>query len=85
MLVSFDADEITIALMATMAMLPAVVLAPIIGLVIDRINFKKLMGVLLLVEIGMTMGFMFIDTLDYVWAHDTYLYPLLCCFHALFC
>ncbi len=67
MLVSFGADEITIALTATMAMLPAVVLAPIIGLVIDRINFKKLMSVLLLVEISMTIGFMFINTLDYVW------------------
>jgi len=67
MIVSFGADEITIALTATMAMLPAVVLAPIIGLVIDRIEFKKLMGVLLLVEISMTLGFIFINSLEYVW------------------
>jgi len=50
-----------------MAMLPAVVLAPIIGLIIDRIDFKKLMGVLLVVEISMTLGFIFIDSLAYVW------------------
>jgi len=67
MIVSFGADEITIALTATMAMLPAVVLAPIIGLVIDRIEFKKLMSVLLLVEISMTIGFIFINSLEYVW------------------
>ena len=67
MIVTLGADEITIALTATMAMLPAVVLAPIIGLVIDRIEFKKLMTVLLLVEIFMTIGFMFVNSLEYVW------------------
>ncbi|PHS31509.1 MAG: MFS transporter [Sulfurovum sp.] len=67
MIVSFGADEITIALTATMAMLPAVILAPIIGLVIDRMEFKKLMSILLLIEISMTIGFIFINSLDYVW------------------
>ena len=67
MLVSFGADEITIALTAAMAMLPAVVLAPIIGLIIDRIEFKKLMGILLVIEISMTLGFIFINSLEYVW------------------
>ena len=67
MIVAFGADEITIALTAAMAMLPAVVLAPIIGLIIDRIAFKKLMSVLLLVEISMTIGFMFVNSLEYVW------------------
>jgi len=67
MIVSFGADEITIALTATMAMLPAVLLAPVIGLVIDRIDFKKLMSMLLLVEISMTLGFIFINSLEYVW------------------
>jgi len=67
MIVSFGADEITIALTATMAMLPAVLLAPVIGLVIDRIDFKKLMSILLVVEIAMTLGFIFINSLEYVW------------------
>jgi len=67
MIVSYGADEITIALTAAMAMLPAVVLAPIIGLIIDRIEFKKLMGVLLLIEIAMTLGFIFINSLEHVW------------------
>ena len=67
MIVSFGADEITIAITATMAMLPAVILAPIIGLVIDRIDFKRLMSILLVVEIMMTLGFIFINSLEYVW------------------
>ncbi len=67
MIVSFGANEITIALTAAMAMLPAVVLAPVIGLVIDRIEFKKLMTTLLIVEISMTLGFIFINSLEYIW------------------
>ncbi len=67
MIVSFGADEITIAVTATMAMLPAVVLAPVIGLLIDRIEFKKLMSVLLVVEMVATFGFIFIDSLEYIW------------------
>lgn len=67
MLVAHGADELTIAFTAAMSMLPAVVLALIIGLVVDRIAFKKLMSVLLIVEISMTLGFIFIDSLSYVW------------------
>ena len=67
MIVAFDADELTIAFTAAMAMLPAVVLAPIIGNIIDRIPFKKLMLILLLVEMTMTIGFIFIDSLEFLW------------------
>jgi len=67
MLVAYKADAITIAFTAAMAMLPAVILAPIIGIIIDRINFKKLMMTLLIVEIAMTLGLIFINSLEYVW------------------
>jgi len=67
MIVSYGADELTIALTATMAMLPAVILAPIIGIVIDRIHFKKLMLSMLLTEIIATTGFIFINSLSYIW------------------
>ena len=67
MIVSFGADEITIALTATMAMLPAVLLAPLIGLIIDQVPFKKLMTYLLIIEISMTLGFIFVDSLEYIW------------------
>ncbi|MFC2073232.1 MFS transporter [Campylobacterota bacterium] len=67
MIVAYGADEITIALTAAMAMLPAVILAPVIGIIIDRIDFKKLMLILLLIEISMTLGFIFINSLEYIW------------------
>jgi MFS family permease len=67
MLVAYQASAVTISLTAAMAMLPAVVLAPVIGIVIDRIPFKRLMTLLLLIEIGMTLGFTFIDSLSQVW------------------
>jgi MFS family permease len=67
MIVAYGADAITIALTAAMAMLPAVILAPIIGIIIDRIDFKKLMMTLLLIEITMTLSFIFINSLEYVW------------------
>jgi len=67
MLVAYQADAVTIALVAAMGMMPAVILAPIIGIIIDRIPFKKLMMMLLLIEIIMTLSFMLINSLDYVW------------------
>jgi len=67
MIVAYGADAITIAFTAAMAMLPAVILAPLIGIIIDRIDFKKLMMTLLLIEIAMTLSFLFINSLEYVW------------------
>ena len=67
MLVAYGADEVTIALVAAMSMFPAVILAPVIGIVIDRIPFKKLMTTLLAVEISMTLSFILIDSLESVW------------------
>ena len=67
MLVAYKADAITIAFTAAMAMFPAVILAPLIGIIIDRVDFKKLMMTLLLVEIFMTLSFVFINSLEYVW------------------
>jgi MFS family permease len=67
MIVAYGADAVTIAMTAAMSMLPAVILAPVIGIIIDRIDFKKLMMTLLVVEISMTLSFVFINSLEYVW------------------
>lgn len=67
MIVAYGADEITIALTAAMAMFPAVILAPLIGIIIDRIHFKKLMLILLMIEMSMTLGFIFINSLEHIW------------------
>ena len=67
MLVAYGADALTISFTAAMAMLPAVVLAPMIGVIIDRIHFKTLMTLLIIVEITMTLGFLMINSLAWVW------------------
>jgi len=67
MLVEFKADAVLIAITAATAMLPAVVLAPIIGIVIDRIPFKRLMTTLLIIEIVMTASFTLINSISLIW------------------
>ena len=64
MLVEYGASEMLIAYMAMMIMLPAILLAPVSGYLIDRIEFKKLMSILLLIEISMTLLFMTINSLE---------------------
>ena len=64
MLVAYGASEIAIAYVFMMLMLPAVLLAPISGWIIDRIEFKKLMSTLLIIEILMTLLFMTINNLE---------------------
>jgi len=66
MMVEYGASEMLIAYMAMMVMLPAILLAPISGYIIDKIEFKKLMSILLLVEIAMTLLFMSINSLEQV-------------------
>jgi len=64
MLVEYGASEMAIANVFMMIMLPAILLAPISGYIIDKIEFKKLMGILLLIEIAMTLLFMTVNTLN---------------------
>ena len=64
MMLEYGASELAIAYIFMMLMLPAIVLAPISGWIIDKIPFKKLMGVLLLIEIFMTLLFMTVNSLD---------------------
>lgn len=66
MMVEYGASEMIIAYLFMMVMLPAILLAPISGYIIDRIDFKKLMTILLLIEITMTLLFMTINSLDMV-------------------
>jgi len=68
MMIAYGASELSIAYVFMMLMLPAVILAPISGWIIDRIPFKKLMGTLLLIEIAMTLLFMTVNSLDDIYA-----------------
>ena len=64
MMLEYGASELAIAYIFMMLMLPAIVLAPISGWIIDKVPFKKLMGILLLIEICMTLLFMTINSLN---------------------
>lgn len=64
MMVSYGASELAIAYIFMMLMLPAIILAPISGWIIDKVRFKRLMGILLLIEIAMTLLFMTVNSLD---------------------
>lgn len=67
MLVSFGASAFIISLVAAAHLAPAIIQAPISGAIIDRVKIKPLMSTLILVEIAMTIGLFFIESLDDVW------------------
>jgi len=67
MLVKFGASPILIATVAAMHLIPGIVLSPFNGSIVDRIEVKKLMMILLSVELCMTLSFLLINSLDDVW------------------
>jgi len=66
MMLKFGADDIVIALVFAMNFLPAMILAPINGMIVDRVGFKKLMGIALVLEMVVTLLFTTIDSLALV-------------------
>jgi len=67
MLLEFGASPFLIATTAAMHLIPGIVLSPFSGSIVDRLPVKKLMTILLSVELTMTLGFMLINSLDDVW------------------
>lgn len=67
MLVNFGASALTIASVAAMYLIPGIVLSPFNGSIVDRITVKKLMIILLSVELTMTLCFLLIHSLSDVW------------------
>ncbi len=67
MMVDFGASAFLIALTTAVHFLPAVILSPFSGSIVDRISAKKLMTVLLFTELLMTLSFLLINSLDDVW------------------
>ena len=64
MLIEFGASPFIIATVAAMHLIPGIVLSPFSGSIVDRIPVKKLMGILLSVELTMTLCFLLINSLD---------------------
>ena len=67
MLVDFGASAFLIATVAAMHLIPGIVLSPFSGSIVDRIEVKKLMTILLSIELTMTLCFMLINSLNDVW------------------
>jgi MFS family permease len=67
LLVDFGASASVISLVAAMHFIPAVLISPISGTIIDKIDFKKLVTILLTVEMMATFMFLNIDSIDEVW------------------
>jgi DHA3 family macrolide efflux protein-like MFS transporter len=67
LLVDFGASASVISLVAAMHFIPAVLISPISGTIIDKIEFKKLVTVLLSIEMIATFMFLNIGSIDDVW------------------
>ena len=67
MLIDFGASPFLIASVTAMHLIPGIVLSPFSGSIVDRVDVKKLMIILLSVELTMTLCFLLIHSLDDVW------------------
>jgi MFS family permease len=67
MLVDFGSSELAIAVVTAMHFLPAVLMAPFSGAIIDRFKIKPLMLSLLVVEFVMTLLFLTIEDQSQIW------------------
>lgn len=67
MLVDFGSTEFAISVVTAMHFLPAVLIAPFSGAIIDRVKIKPLMITLLLTELVMTILFLTIDDKSEIW------------------
>jgi MFS transporter, DHA3 family, macrolide efflux protein len=67
MLVDFGSTEFAISIVTAMHFLPAVLIAPFSGAIIDRVKIKPLMITLLITELLMTILFLTIDNKEQIW------------------
>ncbi|MDZ7819100.1 MAG: MFS transporter [Aliarcobacter sp.] len=67
MLVDFGSTEFAISVVTAMHFLPAVLIAPFSGAIIDRVKIKPLMITLLATELLMTILFLTIDDKSEIW------------------
>jgi len=67
MLVDFGSSELAIATVTAMHFLPAVLIAPFSGAIIDRFKIKPLMLSLLVVEFIVTLLFLTIENQSQIW------------------
>jgi MFS family permease len=64
MLLDWGASALLVSFISATHFLPAFVLAPFVGGLVDRVRAKPLMMILLIVEFFMTCGFLLVNSLD---------------------
>ena len=67
MLIELNASAFLISSVVAVHLIPGIILAPFSGTIVDRLNVKKLMLILLSIEFIMTLMFLTINTLDDIW------------------
>ncbi|MFX4155461.1 MFS transporter [Aliarcobacter butzleri] len=67
MVVEFGSTELAISVVTAMHFIPAIIIAPLSGAIIDRVRIKPLMISLLFVELLMTIMFLTINDLSHLW------------------
>ncbi len=67
MLVNFGSSALAISVVTAMHLIPAIVIAPLSGAIIDRFKIKSLMISLLSIELIMTLLFLTIDDKSDLW------------------
>ncbi|MFY9094921.1 MFS transporter, partial [Aliarcobacter butzleri] len=67
MVVEFGSTELAISIVTAMHFIPAIIIAPLSGAIIDRVRIKPLMISLLFVELLMTIMFLTINDLSHLW------------------
>jgi MFS family permease len=67
LLVKLNASPIIISIVVAMHFIPGILLSPISGTIVDKIEAKKLMIILMSIELSMTLCFLLINSLDMVW------------------
>ena len=64
MVVEFGSSEFAIAIVTAMHFIPAILIAPFSGSLIDRLRIKPLMVTLLFIELSMTACFLLIEKIE---------------------
>ncbi len=67
LLVQLGSTELAISVVTAMHFLPAVIIAPLSGAIIDRFKIKPLMLTLIAIELVMTLLFLTIDSKNEIW------------------
>ncbi len=67
LLANLGASPFLIAIAVSLMFLPALIQGPFTGALVDRLEPKKLMNTLLLIEAACTIGFVFINESGYIW------------------